>query len=90
MSTLHIVSRQLDASTLASLQRSLNEGDALLLSCDGVYLALRPGFALPCVALAGDVEARGLQALWPAGVEQIDHAGWVELSLRHPKSLSWT
>lgn len=92
MSTLHIISRQLDAPTLASLQRCLNAGDSLLLSCDAVYLALRPEFLLnagDCTALACDVVARGLQALWPASIAQVDHGGFVDLCLRHGKSLSW-
>lgn len=92
ISTLHIVSRQLDAPALASLRRSTNPGDSLLLSCDAVYLALRPDFlaqAGDCVALASDVEARGLRALWPATIALIDHAGFVALCVQHGKSLSW-
>lgn len=93
MSTLHIVSRRLDSDALGSLERSLNANDAVLLSCDGVYLALVSGLAQStqhCFALAADVSARGLATQWPGHVTQLDHAGFVELCVQHGKSLSWS
>jgi sulfur relay protein TusB/DsrH len=92
MTTLHIISHRLDADTLASLQRSLNLGDSLLLSCDGVYLALQRDFAATasCAALTADISARGLDALWPAAIPRVDHAGFVTLCVEHHKTVSWS
>jgi sulfur relay protein TusB/DsrH len=91
MTTLHIVSHRLDAETLACLRRCLNQGDGLLLSCDGLYLALLRELAesCPCAALQADISARGLDALWPPAVSRLDHAGFVALCVAHDKCVSW-
>ena len=91
MTTLHIVHR-LDGGHLpGSLARSLVSGDTLLLTGEGVYAAIADAGALPpdCVALEADVRARGLMPQWPADLPLIDHGGFVELVVRHDKSLSW-
>lgn len=93
MSTLHIVSRRLEADALGSLERSLSNGDAVLLSCDGVYLALLSDLiqkSVPCFALEADVKARGIATRWPSAVTQLNHAGFVQLCVQHDKSLSWS
>ncbi len=92
MSTLHIINHSLDPAGIASLQRTLQLQDGVLLCGDAVYLAVRPDFpdlALPVFALACDVQARGLRAQWPDYVRQIDHAQYVGLCVHHAKSLSW-
>lgn len=93
MTTLHILSRLLDDTTLQSLEHCLNTGDGILLSCDATYLALKPAFldrhGQEFFALTPDVLARGLADDWPARIAQVDHGGFVELCLRFDKSLSW-
>ncbi|MCC2637269.1 MAG: hypothetical protein K0Q68_988 [Moraxellaceae bacterium] len=91
MTTLHIVHRLENGRLPAALARSVADSDALLLTGDGVYAALLPGITLPgsAQALAADVRARGLLPQWPADVPLTDHGGFVELCVRHAKSLSW-
>lgn len=91
MTTLHIVHRLENGRLPAALARTVAEGDALLLTGDGVYAAVLPGAALPArtQALADDVRARGLLPQWPASVPLTDHAGFVDLVVQHGKSLSW-
>lgn len=93
MSTLHILSRQLDDSTLQSLEHSLSANDAILLTCDAIYLALKPGFlrhSQALFALEPDIAARGLNTDWPQAVTRVDHSGYVDLCIRFDKSLSWS
>lgn len=92
MSTLHIVSNNLSASIWDDLRHSLNPGDAILLSCDGVYLGVqqKPIEHVALYALSIDIEARGLSALVHPAIELIDHSHMVVLTLKHDKSLSWS
>lgn len=91
MTTLHIVHRLEGGHLPAALARAFAEGDALLLTGDGVYAALGERAALPAatLALADPVRARGLLPQWPAQVPLVDAAGFVELVAVHAKSLSW-
>lgn len=91
-STLHILSRLHDHKLPAALVRSMGDGDALLLTGEGVYAALSDRATLPksCVALQADVEARGLLSSWPVDIPLTDHAGFVALCVQHAKSLSWS
>lgn len=90
MSTLHIL---YTAELPPALTRLWSDGDALLLAGASVTLALRTDTILPgpCLALADAVQARGLNARWPAGGPvQIDASAWVALVASHDKSLSWS
>lgn len=91
MTTLHIVHRLEGGRLPGALARTFAEGDALLLTGDGVYAALADRAALPAAtrALADPVRARGLLPQWPDAVPLVDTAGFVELVATHAKSLSW-
>lgn len=92
MTTLHIVNRLEGGRLPGALARALAEGDALLLTGDGVYAALADRAALPpaTVALADAVRARGLLPQWPEAVPLVDNAAFVDLVARHARSLSWS
>ena len=96
MTTLHILSRSpFNDASFSSGLRLLTAGDALLLTGDAAW-ALQPGTA-PAASLAAlnqsicvleeDLLARGLQA--PAGVQVVDYAGFVALTLQHARVNSW-
>lgn len=98
MTTLHILSRSpFNDASFSSGLRLLAAGDALLLTGDAAW-ALQPGTA-PAASLAAlnqsicvlvleeDLLARGLQA--PAGVQVVDYAGFVALTLQHARVNSW-
>ncbi|HET8730040.1 MAG TPA: DsrH/TusB family sulfur metabolism protein [Moraxellaceae bacterium] len=91
MTTLHIVHRLEGGRLPGALGRSMAGNDTLLLTGEGVYAALADAGGLPadCVALEADVRARGLLPQWPAHLPLIDHGGFVDLVVRHGKSLSW-
>lgn len=93
--TLHTLNRPpSDDALLKDCVSALVADDTLLLIEDGVYCALaaRP-LAVPqgvrCVALAADVDARGLAQRLAPDVEVIDDAGFVELCCQHDRVLSW-
>lgn len=93
MSTLHIVScSPQSGETLDSLRRLLGKDDGILLTGNGVYIGLQtaPGLAVPLYALRQDVMARGLQSQWPASITTVDHGGYVDLCVRHEKSMNWS
>ena len=59
---------------------------------NGVYLILelkRSEDGPPVCALVEDVSARGLSGLCPDWVDQIDYAGFVELSEIHSPCVTW-
>jgi len=93
--TLHTLNRPpSDDALLRDCLAALVADDTLLLLEDGVYCGL-PGRtpALPqgvrCVALAADVEARGLTRRLDPAVEVVDDAGFVSLCCDHDRVLSW-
>ncbi|NVK40677.1 MAG: sulfurtransferase complex subunit TusB [Oceanospirillaceae bacterium] len=91
--TLHTLNRPpSDRALLTDCLAALLADDTLLLLEDGVYCALE-SLSLPtgvrCVALAADVEARGIGSRLPAGIEVVDDAGFVELCCRNDRVLSW-
>jgi tRNA 2-thiouridine synthesizing protein B len=100
MPVLHVVSGSPQGSqALIHCLARMQEGDALLLSANGVYAALANSGAcrwldvsppLSVYVLAPDLEARGIavEELWP-GAERIDYEGFVDLAVRYPISLSW-
>ncbi|MES2919809.1 MAG: DsrH/TusB family sulfur metabolism protein [Pseudomonadota bacterium] len=91
MTTLHIVHRLDNGHLPGAFARAFAEGDALLLTGDGVYAALADRAALPAAtrALADAVRARGLLPQWPDDLALVDAAGFVALVATHAKSLSW-
>ncbi|MEK6789713.1 MAG: DsrH/TusB family sulfur metabolism protein [Pseudomonadota bacterium] len=97
MSTLHIL---YSAQWPLALERLWSPGDSLLLAGASVALGHRPhgplqqfmqrvGSGATVLALADAVHCRGLQAHWPAAIQLIDSAAWVDAVIAHQKSLSW-
>lgn len=102
MSTLHLVSTAPTAgSALADCLRVAASGDTLLLLQDGVYAAvaqapvpsalLREAAAtgVGLYALLPDIDARGLAGRLHPGFRLVDDNGFVELTERHPRTISW-
>lgn len=102
MQSLHIVSTAPTAGTaLADCLRAADRGDTVLLTGDGVYAvparatapaalldaALARGIVL--YALLPDVDARGLAGLLRQDCGLVDDNGFVALTERHPRILSW-
>lgn len=95
--TLHTINKTpAESSALNDCLASLSDGDALLLTENGVYAAL-PGYAelftrltasIQCYVLGEDTSARGLSDLNP-DFRVIDYDGFVELSCRYAKVVSW-
>ena len=94
-STLHILNRGPNQPELLQhLLDALSEGDEILLIEDGVYWASEhfaeqflaaPAQAAPKV-LDVDAQARGLKSYEG---EAIDDAGFVDLCVKHRRSVSW-
>ena len=90
-STLHILNRGPNQPELLNhLLNALSEGDEILLIEDGVYwasehFAERFQSARPKV-LGADAEARGLKALCG---ETINDTDFVDLCVKHRRSVSW-
>ena len=93
MNTLHIVScSPRSENTMTSLRRMLGGDDGILLTGDGVYIALDQHTSMnaPLFAIEHDVRARGLLPHWPAVIPLLDHGGYVDLCVHYPKSLNWS
>lgn len=102
MPSLHIVSTAPTAGTaLADCLRAADRDDTVLLTRDGVYAALAHA-AVPAAlldaatargivlyALLPDVDARGLAGLLRRDCGLVDDNGFVALTERHPRTLSW-
>lgn len=98
--TLHIVNASpFTDHAFAQCARVIAEGDTLLLVGDGTYAALDDGafarqmqgifgLAEVCV-LEEDCRARGINDRLCAGIRRVDYREWVELAVRHAKSVSW-
>ncbi|MFC3606769.1 sulfurtransferase complex subunit TusB [Stutzerimonas tarimensis] len=99
MATLHILSHSpFGDDRFASCLRLLKAGDGLLLTGDACN-ALRGGSSacealerlgseIGVFGLQEDVQARALNA-FPARVESVDYAGFVELCCRYDRTNSW-
>ena len=99
--TLHTYNKPLDAgeARLRNCLLMLEPGDSLLLLEDGVYLAPQLHARMPLrdlipagvtlYALAPDLVARGISVKIPADFSHIDYAGFVQLSLAHPRVVNW-
>lgn len=101
MKTLHLVSASPTAGTsFADALRAADNGDTLLLLQDGV-LAAAAGAA--CMALLDaasargvifyvllpDADARGISRRLHGACRLVDDNGFVELTERHPRIVSW-
>lgn len=100
MSSLHLVSIAPTAGTaLTDCLRVARAGDALLLLGDGVYALAAPaamaalaqaaatGIALH--ALVADSDARGLASRVPTGITLVDDNGFVALTEKYARCISW-
>lgn len=97
---LHIVNKShAQTSSLASCLRLAKDGQALLLTEDGVYAATVAAAAssglagalsrLQVYALKADVEARGMAGKLVDGVKTVDYGGFVDLVAEHSNNQSW-
>lgn len=97
MMTLHVINKTpSESSALQDSLSAISDGDALLLIENGVYAAV-PAYAehftrLPkavqCYLLKDDAQARGIHNL-NQDFGAIDYDGFVELSCRYHKVVSW-
>lgn len=97
---LHIVNKSpAQTRSLESCLRLAKDGQALLLTEDGVYAATT-GLAASCglaqaakrlkvYALQPDLEARGVAGKLIEGVATVDYGGFVDLVTEHTASQSW-
>lgn len=92
--SLHTINRT-DPQVWRDCLLALAAGDAVLLLEEAVYLAL-PGAlptplpaATPCFVLQEDLVLRGLLGL-TSGFQPISAAGFVALTLEHPRVVSWS
>lgn len=101
MGTLHLVpASPATGSALADALRAAASGDAVLLLQDGVYAAAA-GTAWALLldtararqvhlhALRDDTRARGIADRLQAGIVLVDDAGFVALTERHARVVSW-
>lgn len=97
---LHIVNKSpAQTRALASCLRLAKDGQALLLTEDGVYAATASGAAssglaaalsrLQVYALKADVDARGMAGKLVDGVKTVDYGGFVDLVAEHSTNQSW-
>jgi len=100
MSELHTVNKSpFEKNSFDSCVAYAKEGSAILLIEDAVYAAMQgtsfegkvTGLdGVKLYALGPDLNARGLSAdKVISGVEIVDYAGFVELSIEHDKVVSW-
>lgn len=99
-STLHLVFDSPAGGALADALRAATCDDAVLLLQDGVYAVATGNAALPLLggacergvtlhALDTDLRARGITARLAAGVMVVDDEGFVALTERHARTVSW-
>jgi len=99
MHSLHIIAKAPTATSLADLLAVIDESDVLIFIEDGVYFARRefpcvePAALTPyfrqyeCYYLDEDLAARGIVA--PDDMQVVDTRGFVALSARLARSVSW-
>lgn len=97
---LHTVNKSpFEKDTLDSCIRHATKGSAILLIEDGVYAVLKGSTAAAKVqqamegitfyALEPDVDARGLKGKVMDGINLVDYAGFVDLTVKFDRVQSW-
>jgi tRNA 2-thiouridine synthesizing protein B len=101
MGTLHTINKSpFTHNALFSCLKICRNGDAILLIENGVLAGI---YSSPSIetflqlvndgvkiyALENDVSARGLQNKTHPEITLIDYSGFVQLSIKHPRILSW-
>ncbi|WP_088328415.1 sulfurtransferase complex subunit TusB [Lacimicrobium sp. SS2-24] len=88
---LHILTQRPGSTAYKDCLSAINEGDALLLIEDGVYAGNTEVLSMASnriYALKPDSLARGLDE--PVhGITWIDYTGFVELTLKYTKTVTW-
>jgi sulfur relay protein TusB/DsrH len=97
MSSLHIIAKAPSSVSVAELNALVDDEDVLIFIEDGVYFARTEcspaaSFAqkfrqLECYFLKEDLAARGIDLL--EGMQTVDTRGFVALSARLPRCVSW-
>ncbi|MRI34453.1 sulfurtransferase complex subunit TusB [Endozoicomonas sp. OPT23] len=94
MATLHTVNK--NGQPLELCLRAVNKGDSLLLIEDGVYALFETADILAelirdvsVYVLEADVMARGVTNRDELDIELVDYAGFVSLTEKNEKVLSW-
>jgi tRNA 2-thiouridine synthesizing protein B len=95
MNSLQIIAKAPTSASIAELSAIVDEGDVLIFIEDGIYFArteFSPSSAprfkhLECYFLEEDLAARGIDIL--EGMQTVDTRGFVALSARLPRSVSW-
>lgn len=92
---LHIVNKSpFENPTLSRCLRVLSTNDSLLLIEDGVFALQNieqwhlPD-SLPLYYLSSDTEARGISNISNTSSTGISYADFVQLAVKHDKSISW-
>ncbi|MCP3867552.1 MAG: sulfurtransferase complex subunit TusB [Gammaproteobacteria bacterium] len=100
MSELHTVNKSpFEKSSFDSCMGHVLEGSAVLLYEDGVYAAMQGTTAeakvksaqgVKIYVLGPDLKARGIDAARLIdGVDVVDYAGFVDLTIEHDKVVAW-
>ncbi|MBI42750.1 sulfurtransferase complex subunit TusB [Marinobacter lutaoensis] len=89
--TLHIVNKAPDHPRFRRCLAMLAPGDTLLLIEDAVLATGLKALAadVPCLALAPDLRARGLEVSTGQRIETTDYAGMVALTAKARRVISW-
>jgi len=100
MSELHTVNKSpFEKSSFDSCMGHVNAGSAVLLYEDGVYAAMKGTAAAAKIAaasgvkfyvLGSDMKGRAIAAdRLVEGVQVVDYAGFVDLTVEHAKVVAW-
>ena len=95
--TLHLLSRSPNSgSSFEDCLQACGSEDEILLLEDGVYactsethLELLKSKGIRCYALTSDCVARGLVSPPDDKILAVDYKGFVELAVKHPRSVTW-
>lgn len=94
---LHTLSHSPWQCDFATLLRTLNAGDDLLLIQDGVLAGIEGGRFLELLltapislyALNDDIEARGLSAQFSNSIDRVGYTHFVSLTVKHRNQIAW-
>lgn len=89
---LHILTQSPGTETFRQCLAGIKPGDGLLLTQNAVYTDCKSELSLPAettiYALSADRQARGLPGS-NCGIELIDYSGFVALTLKYDKTVTW-